>query len=807
MGAGGPQLAVGNASFNFRTLLGAAIAQFMTNNRTKPDNPKPTRGSSRPPQQLALAAIAFAFFGYILVFLTQPSIVVPIAEQTEPVSRYVDLLLLPTLATQFFGDAINNLLVFFDRLPVFLAAACWLGLAFWLGRPFVIACVGHKSAPAVTRIEILALAILVGLALLSTLTLCVGLFGGLGSRMGLLLVVGAAALASTLWQRRLLAADVPGTSSRPQKASKNSRSADTLGDPLPAAIPTIWAQRLVPVATCAMAGVYLLSGAMPAMDFDVLEYHLQAPKEFQQAGAITFVEHNVYSNMPLGSEMHSLAAMTLTGGESAWWLGGLIGKTLIASYSLIAALLLGGWVARKFSRVSGWAAAGLFLASPGNIGVSTSGLIDMVLAAYVLAAIWVLIWIVEQATDASQSPSAAGEAHPGQLSDLLLLMLLVGGAAACKYPGVVFCLMPAVGALIILQLRGVIRFKLPHIWAATAIGLGLTCAGWYLKNVIFTGNPVYPLMSNVFGGLDAEHAAQWQRAHRPGGPAGETPYSPGQMLDSLKAVFLSSPFVNPSIMFLAVVGAIAAVWPGLENKPQVQRWSRLALALVAWIFVVWWLATHRIDRFWLPCLPPLVMLAIAGARLLAARVSVGLAAGIVFVGVGYGTMLALSTGGLFVPLGVLRAELKDTDNTGRVSRTIAWCNQVLDQPGNQLLLIGEARGFQFEPRIVYATCFNETPGQAWLEGLSPEQQRENLLEHDITHIVVDWIAIARYRSPGNYGFSQWPQASDIEALIANGVVRRLGTEFSAADFEVLEVIQQEPLEVAASGDDPEAESP
>ena len=57
---------------------------------------------------------------------------------------------------------------------------------------------------------------------------------------------------------------------------------------------------------------------LPPADFDVREYHLQAPKEFYQQGRIAFVPHNVYANMPLGMEMASLLGMVVTGD---WWLG------------------------------------------------------------------------------------------------------------------------------------------------------------------------------------------------------------------------------------------------------------------------------------------------------------------------------------------------------------------------------------------------------------------------------------------------------------------------------------------------------
>ncbi len=64
---------------------------------------------------------------------------------------------------------------------------------------------------------------------------------------------------------------------------------------------------------------------------------LQAPKEFYQAGRITFLPHNVYANMPLGTEMLSLLGMVVAGD---WWTGALVGKTLIACFAPLTALAL-----------------------------------------------------------------------------------------------------------------------------------------------------------------------------------------------------------------------------------------------------------------------------------------------------------------------------------------------------------------------------------------------------------------------------------------------------------------------------------
>ena len=97
--------------------------------------------------------------------------------------------------------------------------------------------------------------------------------------------------------------------------------------------PVLWLLALA----APFVAVILFGGMLPPSDFDVREYHLQAPKEFYQLGRITFLPHNVYANMPLGSEMHSLLGMTLLGD---WWTGALVGKTVQACCTLLTALLL-----------------------------------------------------------------------------------------------------------------------------------------------------------------------------------------------------------------------------------------------------------------------------------------------------------------------------------------------------------------------------------------------------------------------------------------------------------------------------------
>ncbi len=399
------------------------------------------------------AAIAVLAVAYLVWFLSFP--VVPgmsEADGTE-ISRLLFLtrVMLPELWWDEMTGGGRLPLGIGDRLPVGLFVLVWLVLAWVVGSPLIRLGFGrypslgsHEGSMSVriTRMESVALATLAGLALLSTATLVVGLLGGSASRLGIGSLVLAMAGGSLLATNRLAHA-----SSKNPNPEPSAQQRWLPAGVVPSGVFAQLAGRLVVVLTLLLALVYGLGVMMPPFEFDVVEYHLQSAKEFYQLGFIGFNDHNIYVNMPLGLEMHSLAAMSLIGGADVdapdgWWMGGLVGKAVIGSHSLIAAMLIGGFVARKTdSRWIGWGAAGLWLSVPGNAHVATSGLIDAALSTYILASLVVLTELWQRLLNQ--------EAYEvGRLKWLVLLAFIYSGAAAAaKYPGLIYAVGPCIAAV------------------------------------------------------------------------------------------------------------------------------------------------------------------------------------------------------------------------------------------------------------------------------------------------------------------------------------------------------------------------
>lgn len=726
--------------------------------------------------KLLVLAVAAVVGLYAVYFLLQ---------EIYPGFRRLDVfvwLMIPDMlvgATIDAGDTASSFTVF-DRLMPLGLAAVWLGVASWIGRP-LLGRLSKRLGPA----ESLALSCLAGLSLLSTATLVLGLFGAL-SRVALLVVVGLLALFSTWLRSKLLRSDADSVE-LPKESVPDIQNGQVAN----------WLWRLVPVSAVALAVAYVLSALMPAFEFDAVEYHLQGPKEFYQAGRIAFVPHNVYLNMPLGAEMHSLAMMVLVGGDDGWWLGGIAGKTITGSYSLLAALLVGGFVARHFGTTSGWAAAALLLSAPGNLHVAGCGLIDSALGAYLMACVICLTELIKRRLQ----PDLASWLH--QLSPLALFF--AGSAAACKYPGLIFAVLPCL--LVVSVIGKKLWLNRPAIQSLmlSIVALLITVFPWYCKNVFATGNPVFPLASQELGAgnLTAEQAQRWNKAHQVPVTNNSSKYGWSALSNSISQIIVRNDFLPVTLMPLVLAGCVAIPIAlrrsrnGTRNtlKQQLRDWtfhpSFLAMLIGAWVFLVWFLLTHRIDRFWLPALPLMAVIAGVMVHWLQVNRLQLFAALCVLISTLYGGLISLSNlqcdSRWFVAYSALRNDIGTKESPGRMPLTISWINSNLPTDA-RLLLIGQAQAYRFERALQYATCFNTPIGEDELRDRSAEDQHKWLKASGFTHILVQWSEIDRYRSAGNYGFSTWPTHQEIEALVQSGVVRRI-TEDWPVDFGSAELLE------------------
>jgi hypothetical protein len=639
---------------------------------------------------------------------------------------------------------------FFDRLPL-LAVAFGIVAIAWSSGSLIVR--GWQLDRRLSRLETELFSIGVGLSLWSTWTLLVGLFGLLHQTW-------------LVWLPAVLCASLAGFQMAARRAEQSAAPTQKQRDKQDWLWPSMLALGLP------FALFYVFAALQPPTDFDSREYHLQVPKEFFQSGRIGFLPHNAYGNMPLGAEMFALLATTLMPGELGWWYGALVGKAVMAIASILTALLLFAAGRRVGSNTAGVVSALVYISTPWIYLVSVSGRNEGMLAYYLALAVYA-VWLWRRESEEADA-SAVNQSHL-----LKIAGLFAGSAAAVKYTGVVFVVLPLATAVGL----GYYFHRQPRRIDVKAIVLFLigalaACGLWYAKNVALTGNPVYPLASGIFGGATRtpEKAKQWQAAH------GTPPFTGEELGKQVQRLLLKSEWLSPLLVPLAALAVM------IKTERRTAQWLAIFLAFY---LACWFCFTHRIDRFWTPALVIVAWLAGLGATWTSAR-----AWRHVLI-----TMLFWGMVSNFVVISYWDAE---QDRGAQERLPITFIGVSLDSlrelsslpehrflnahvpRGYRALLVGDAEPFDIEVPVLYNTCFDDVLFDELFQGRTPDERLAALRERKIAYIVINWGEIKRYRN--SYGFSDYLTPKVRDELVKQKLLKPVAVEGAEPSrVEVFEV--------------------
>lgn len=620
-----------------------------------------------------------------------------------------------------------------ERLP-FVGTAVILLLSAWLIGRLAIALVATFRSPLIS--ERLVLEFGIGLSLLTLWILCCGLLGLLNPL--LLLAPSAMAAIWLLWRGRRRHSENQGLLVPQYSAAK----------PLSTAWRIAWGLLLLPFLLHIFLG-----GMTPPRDFDVREYHLQGPKEWFQSGQIETLEHNVYTSFPFLSEMVSLGGMVLA---DDWWDGAIVGKLCLTSFQFLSAVCVYAIGRRAAGVVPGLLGALAFLSTPWTVRISIIAYAEGAISFYLIASLMTSLLAAE----------CADAKHRRQL--IGITGFLAGSAMASKYPGLVSVIAP-VGLFFLVVYGRARRSEEAVAWrrsfvggiAVFVVGISLAVGPWLLKNFAATGNPVYPLGYSVFGADDwsPEMDAKWKRAHS------ASEHELTRIPSHLHDVAVRNDWQSGLLFALAIPALLLTV-----RLIQV-RWLWL---YVVWMLGTWWALTHRIDRFWVPIIP--VMAVLAGSswnlsRHVAWRVFIS-ATVVVACTFNYGFARLPFVGfhGGLVEL----AELRKMP----IRRDILQLNQTLPTDAC-VLMVGEAEVFDAEFSLVYNTVFDESIFQELTsaDASRPDESQpmksaaeiaDELRQWKITHVYVNWSEILRYRQ--TYGFTKYVTPEKFRVLQEAGIL-------------------------------------
>lgn len=589
---------------------------------------------------------------------------------------------------------------------------------------------------AVTSLERFVFSIGIGLSGLSLLTLGAGLCGFLNLWLLGGIILGFISWAGfQAWNDRKL-------QSESSHASLESSHRQTI---------------LAVISLLPFLAVMLLGAMLPSVDFDVKEYHLQGPKEFYQNGQVSFLPHNVYTSFPFLTEMLTLLGMVLRGD---WYWGALVGKTVLMSFAPLTALGLYAAGSRWFSPLTGWFAALIFLSTPWVYRLAIIAYVEGGLSCYLF-----LTFISLMIFTAKEFPSTC------RTQGIFITGILAGSAMACKYPGVLQVVIPlGLLALFLFWKRSVEEenrkrkiLKLALVYSA---GVMIAIGPWLAKNRVETGNPVYPLVYSAFGGedWDAELNEKWTRAHSP------DDYDPADLAVKFIDVIAKSDWQSALLFGLAPLALLI---------PTTRRFVGIGWCYVFFLFLSWWIFTHRLDRFWVPLIPVVALLAGIGwnwneTRLWRIGSGVLIAVALIF---NFGFMTSTLSG-----YNAYLLDLKQTREklvSPPTSIQYKFLHKILPKNA-KVLMVGEAQVFDARFEVVYNTVFDYSIFQEWIaepeEGVTEEdlslrstkEIRDKLQKEGITDIYVNWAEILRYRT--TYGYTKFVSPSRFADLVERGIL-------------------------------------
>lgn len=229
----------------------------------------------------------------------------------------------------------------------------------------------------------------------------------------------------------------------------------------------------------------LASALAPPTAKDTLLYHFAVPKAFVAQGSNDFIEGNIASYLALGTEMHSVWAMSASGAGNQNEGAQTAGAVVWMFFPLLLAVIF-GW-AREIGVSRRWAliATLMVAAVPSVYHVAASAYIDVSLALYVTLAVYALSrwW------------------RTLENGWLILVAIFLGAALSMKLTTLV--VIAAFGLIVLLRVRKAKESEPDRITKilvsgfAALIFAGLIASPWYLRTWQQTDSPVFPFYLSI----------------------------------------------------------------------------------------------------------------------------------------------------------------------------------------------------------------------------------------------------------------------------------------------------------------------
>lgn len=324
-------------------------------------------------------------------------------------------------------------------------------------------------------------------------------------------------------------------------------------------------------------------GLLPPTARDELTHHLALPKLYARAGRLVEIPFAPYSYYPM------LLDMLYT----PWvrWGWDFAPKLIHGLYGFLAGLLIHAYLSQRLSPLYGLLGFLFFISTPAVLRLAHWAYVDLGLVFYTTASILCLLqWL---------------ETRRG--SWLVLAALSLGFALATKPNALLVALL----TIFLLALRlGGQKGSSRFFWALLFLAVVfIPFAPWPIKNLIQTGNPLFPFFGGLFGSGAAEESAGGigtlaKRVHL---------YGEGwlEIIGLPLRVFFSGRDDSPQF-FDGLLNPMLILFLPWAFKGKWAEEKKLLFSFSALYFLYALLLVDMRVRYILPIVPPLVILLVYG---------------------------------------------------------------------------------------------------------------------------------------------------------------------------------------------------
>lgn len=454
-----------------------------------------------------------------------------------------------------------------------------------------------------------------------------------------------------------------------------------------------------------------ISALFPPIAYDALEYHFAIPLFYIKSHKITALPTNVYSNLPLNIEILYTLGLLIK--------DDVVAKLIHFLFAIITAGLLFS-IGKKYLSVEvGLFSAVSFLSFPITLILNLQGNVDFGIAGFSALAIYTfLTWLENK-----------------QTKDLILSAIFSGLALGSKITGFVIIMLPLFimifyesihthkNKITAEQMTSPNPFYYPFIFISVCFSLFLI---WLLKNLIFTGNPVFPFLYKFLDGYNWNFTAytKFSQAHSAFFKLSDLWQKPLELISVPASKYCFAPIIFFPLLWLA------------RNQIMKNKSIKYLLLLTFLGYCGWFFFTHRVDRFLLPVAIPVCLIGSYAVfyKFKKSKFLKYLATSIFLIGIFYNTLFqirnSISLGNPFSAN--TREKFLETFLT--TYPIIKYINSHLPNSA-KILFIAEARGYYLERPVLLNTVFDKIIIlEIAKQSVTPEDILSHLKELKITHI-------------------------------------------------------------------------